>query len=163
MSTRFTGYCPAPNGRCRRPESAQAISLFAPGVMGRISPLGVANNLTEVRNYFFGVVGDTGISQPSAIFRALVPRDDCVWVEVDITFQIPSGPVSTRQVGFFRFNANNQIVSFDLTMPNYGAANLALGVDPQNPFVVEALADAVCQQHNTYCDVSPHSHRAMWT
>ena len=107
-----------------------------------------------VRSIDRGVVSSP---PPSAIFRALVPRDDRVWVEVDITFQIPSGPVRIRQVGFFRFNANNQIVSFDLTMPNYGAANLALGVDPQNPFVVEALADAVCQQHNTYCASSPQS------
>jgi hypothetical protein len=137
------------------PESAQASSLFAPGVKGRISPLGEANDLTQVRNYFFGVVGDTSLTQPSAIFRVLVPRDDRVWVEVDIAFQLPSGLVRIRQVGFFRFNANNQIVSFDLTMPNYGAFAEANGVDVKIPAVVQALANQVCQRHNTYCASSP--------
>src|SRR5262249_36499884 len=105
--------------------STVADSLFASAVRGRVTPLGEGAGLTRVKQYFFGVVRlflrDVSL-EVTIDMRSLAAAGEQVWVDVNITVsdQARATPreLQVHQVGFFRFNAANQIISFDLTMPN---------------------------------------------
>ena len=135
-------------------QSATIDALFNSGVSGRLSPIGTAKGLTEVKSLFYwdGVVPPG--YQTTINFVSLVPKNDRVWVEVDIQTQTvtPGGPQrKLRQVGSFRFNTSDQVIGFDLTMPYFGKAQAAFGIDATNPAVLNALEQQACQRYMTYC------------
>jgi hypothetical protein len=145
------GYLPS---RVLETGSTAPDSLFSPNVQGRVTPLGGANDLATVKDYFFGL-NNIIFSGPvsSFTFNSLVAVNDQVFVDVDINFaQLPVPgsvqPPTLHQIGFFRFNSANQIVSFDLTIPRLGAALGSEGVDLTNPnarsdFIFRACATAL--------------------
>ena len=110
-------------------------SLFSSTeVKGRIAPLGAAHDLETLKTYFFGFSPPSDQSTvPSIVtgvtFRAITEKSRSVAVEVDIEFG-PTAlgqlqgiqPYKLREVGFFTFDKQNRITSFDLTIPYLDAA-----------------------------------------
>jgi hypothetical protein len=126
-------------------------SLFSPNVVGRVTPLGDAPDLATVKDYFFGlnnIISSGPVS--SFTFNSLVAVNDQVFVDVDINFAqgqlLPPNvqPPELHQIGFFRFNSANQIISFDLTIPYLGAALGSEGLDVTNPNAASNLINGTC-------------------
>jgi len=116
-------------------------NIFAPDVRGRVTPVGQLHDPEAVNEYFFGLAS-TPLSRVTRVeFPSLVASDDKVAVEVDIHFK-GSGATpdfTLRQTGFFTFNEEDRVVSFDLTILNLGAA-----VNPKSEAEREANIQSVC-------------------
>ena len=116
-------------------------NIFAPDVHGRVTPVGQLHDPEAVNEYFFGLAS-TPMSRVSQVtFQSLVASGDLVAVEVDIQFR-GSGETrdfKLRQTGFFTFNEEDRVKSFDLTILNLGAA-----VNPKSEAEKVANIDSVC-------------------
>lgn len=116
-------------------------NIFAPDVHGRVTPVGQLHDPEAVNEYFFGLAS-TPMSRVSQVtFQSLVASGDLVAVEVDIQFR-GSGETrdfKLRQTGFFTFNEEDRVKSFDLTILNLGAA-----VNPKSEAEKEANIQSVC-------------------
>ena len=103
-------------------------------VGGRVTPVGHFPGFEAAVEYFYGLAGAPGLRVENVKFDSLIAGDDKVGVEVHIFFcrlpdggcdqTHPIGPSSftLTQMGFFRFNKDNKIMSFDLSILNMGAA-----------------------------------------
>jgi hypothetical protein len=106
---------------------------------GRVTPAGHFPGFEAAVEYFYGLAGAPGLRVEKVTIESLISGEDKVAVEVHIFFcQLPDGGCDSTQavgpssftltqMGFFRFNYENKIVSFDLSILNMGAA-----VDPKN-------------------------------
>src|SRR5262245_53196202 len=115
--------------------------IFDSTVRGRVTPVGQFEDFELVNEYFFALAS-TPLSRVSTItFQSLVAGGDKVAVEVDVQFK---GTVGTpdfklRQTGFYTFNDEDRVVSFDLTILNLGAA-----VNPKSDAERDANIEQVC-------------------
>lgn len=117
-------------------------NIFASNVHGRVTPVGQLHDPEAVNEYFFGLAS-TPLSRVSEVtFQSLVAAGDLVAVEVDIQFRAGSGGTGDfklRQTGFFKFNEEDRIISFDLTILNLGAA-----VNPKSEAEKDSNIQNVC-------------------
>jgi hypothetical protein len=103
-------------------------------VRGRVTPVGQFPGFEAAVEYFYGLASAPGLRVANVTIDSLIAGDDKVAVKVNIFFcQLPdggcdptqlNGPSSftLTQTGFFRFNSDNKIISFDLSIQNLGAA-----------------------------------------
>ncbi len=109
--------------------------LFEKSVIrGRVTPVGQFSDFEGVVEYFYGLAGAPGTRVENVTIKSLIAGDDKAAVQVDIFFcQLPAGGCDPTQVigptsftltqtGFFRFNGDDKIISFDLSILNLGAA-----------------------------------------
>ena len=139
-------------------SNVAANSIFAPAVVGRVTPFGVAGGLRRVEEYFFGAVKvlDPNAQVSNIHFNSIVARDDQVWVDVNIpvtTSQVFQSP-ELHEVGFFRFNDSNQIVSFDLTITQFATA-IATVFDPGDAATNDGLIAFTCHAVTGRCTALP--------
>jgi hypothetical protein len=114
--------------------------IFDPAVRGRVTPVGQFLHAEAVNEYFFGLATTPTSRVTRVEFHSLAASGDKVAVEVDIHFERSSGGGFTlRQTGFFAFNADDRVSSFDLTILNLGAA-----VNPRSDAEREANIRGVC-------------------
>jgi hypothetical protein len=116
-------------------------NIFDPTVRGRVTPVGQFDHSEAVNEYFFALASTPLSRVTSVAFPSLVTQGDKVAVEVDIQFKgkPPTPDFKLRQTGFFTFNEEDRIVSFDLTILNLGAA-----VNPKSDAEKEANIANVC-------------------
>lgn len=108
-------------------------NIFQKGVVqGRVAPLGAYTDFNSAYEYFYAL-GETALTHIAKIdFRSLIAGDDKVGVEVDLhvcryPFQLcdlktGENMFILKETGFFTFNEENRIISFDLVIPNLNAA-----------------------------------------
>jgi hypothetical protein len=116
--------------------------IFDSSVKGRVTPVGQFHDIHAVDEYFFGLAVTPTTRVTDVQFKSLTVSGDKVAVEVDISFEptVPAGRAFTlRQTGFFSFNEQDLVVSFDLTILNLGAA-----VNPKSVAEQEANIAGVC-------------------
>lgn len=101
-------------------------------VKGRVTPAGKYNDFEGAVEYFYGLALTPQTRMDDIKVRSIVASGDMVAVEVDLhACQTPyegcdpSVPVggnnsTIRQTGFYQFNDNDKIISFDLTILNLG-------------------------------------------
>ena len=116
-------------------------TIFAPTVHGRVTPVGQLHDPEAVNEYFFGLASTPMSRVTRTTFQSLVASGDKVAVEVDIQFKgnAATPDFKLRQTGFFTFNDEDRVVSFDLTILNLGAA-----VNPKSDAEREANIQSVC-------------------
>jgi len=97
--------------------------IFAPDVRGRVTPLGKFIGFQGTLEYFYGLSAAQNIVS-QVFIKSLVSTGDKVSVEVDIFFNYPppQTPQNLTQMGFYTFNSDNLVSSFDLVILNLGAA-----------------------------------------
>jgi len=98
--------------------------IFDTNVRGRVTPLGKFIGFQGTQEYFYGLSAAQNVVTQVNI-RSLVSTGDKVSVEVDIFFNRPpeaGGPQNLTQTGFYRFNNDNLVISFDLAILNLGKA-----------------------------------------
>jgi hypothetical protein len=116
-------------------------SIFDPTVRGRVTPVGQFEEAEAVNEYFFALASTPMSRVTKTTFQSLVASGDKVAVEVDIHFrQTGGGEFTLRQTGFYTFNAEDRVVSFDLAILNLGAA-----VNPRSDAEKDANIQSVCQ------------------
>ena len=118
--------------------------IFDPHVDGRVTPIGHFHDPEGVNEYFFGLASTPTSRVVAVDFPSVVASGDKVAIEVDIHFDRPLLPPPTRfltlrQTGFFTFNTNDRVISFDLTILNLGKA-----VNPTSVPEQEANIASVC-------------------
>ncbi len=104
-------------------------------IRGRVTPAGAYYDMEAVIEYFYAFAY-TGITRVDAVkINKIVAAGDIVAVDVDLHFcgipYIACDPsiakdmfnTTLRQTGFYTFNDDNKVVSFDLTIPNLGEAH----------------------------------------
>ncbi len=104
-------------------------------VKGRVNPAGAYGDFEAAIEYFYALAY-TGASMVDSVeVLSLVASGDKVAVEVDIHFcnapynacnpavKVDASNTTLRQTGFYTFNANDKVISFDLTIPNLGKAH----------------------------------------
>jgi len=111
--------------------------IFAANVRGRVTPVGSFESFEGVVEYFYGLASTSII--PSVNFVTLVADGNKVSVRVDILFNgTETQPThNLTETGYFVFNDENKIVSFDLAILNLGAI-----IDPPvqaQPLVIQQL------------------------
>jgi SnoaL-like domain len=129
------------------PNSVQVITgqksvahIFAAGVRGRVTPVGHFHDEQAVSEYFFGLAATPTSRVTTATMRSLAVSGDKVAVEVDIHFEkLAGGGFTLRQTGFFTFDDDDLVSSFDLSILNLGAA-----VNPTSAAEREASIQGVC-------------------
>ncbi|HEV8548890.1 MAG TPA: hypothetical protein VGQ57_07680 [Polyangiaceae bacterium] len=116
-------------------------------VKGRVTPVGQFPDFSAVVEYFYALAVTPGSIVDGVKFRSLLSGDDQVSIAVDIHFcrspdqvcdpDVPNSDTSQTltQVGFFRFNKQNRVISMDLNILNLGKAS-----DPPNDPAVHAAA-----------------------
>jgi hypothetical protein len=117
-------------------------NIFDPAVRGRVTPVGQFEHSEAVSEYFFALASTPLSRVTDTTFHSLVAGGDKVAVEVDVHFKgARDGPSFTlRQTGFFTFNEEDRVTSFDLTILNLGAA-----VNPKSDAEKDANIASVCQ------------------
>jgi hypothetical protein len=122
---------PAPKAVLENPETASNIFEQA-AVKGRVTPAGEYDDFEGAIEYFYGLALTPASRVDSIKFRSMVSSDDKVAVEVDLHFcnapytgcdiAVANGGnnKTIRQTGFYTFNKNDKVVSFDLTILNLG-------------------------------------------
>jgi hypothetical protein len=116
-----------------------------------VTPLGEFPGFVVAEEYFYGLAS-AGDRVEFVNFTSLISSDDKVGVQVDIFFcrqasPCTDGPVGQKagygytltQTGFYTFNGNNKIISFDLSILNLGAA-----IDPTTDQQREAAILQTC-------------------
>lgn len=103
-------------------------------VRGRVTPLGTYAGFESAIEYFYGLSGAPGGRVENVTIRSLVASNDKVAVTVHILLcMLPGGGCDTSQpvtaasttlvqTGFFQFNGEDRIITFDLALQNLGAA-----------------------------------------
>ena len=117
--------------------------IFDDHVAGRVTPVGEFDHPEAVNEYFFGLASTPTSKVVAVDFKSLAASGDKVAVEVDITFDRPANPtkrfLTLRQTGFFTFNDDDRVISFDLAILNLGAA-----VNPTSDAEKETNIQTVC-------------------
>jgi hypothetical protein len=114
--------------------------IFDPAVMGRVTPAGEFHDSEAVNEYFFGLATTPTSHVTSTTMQSLAVSGDKVAVEVDIRFvRADTTGFTLRQTGFFTFNDDDRVTSFDLSILNLGAA-----VNPHSVAEQEANIQGVC-------------------
>jgi hypothetical protein len=103
-------------------QNTALASQFAPSVRGRVTPVGKFNDFNGVLEYFYALAIQPGSPVISVNFKALISTGDKVGVRVDILFNNSGSLRNLTQTGFYQFNSNNQVTTFDLAILNLGAA-----------------------------------------
>ena len=100
---------------------------------GRVTPVGTFPGFEAAVEYFYGLAGAPGLRVEKVSIDSVLAGEDKVAVKVNLFFcQLPDGgcdqtravglsSFTLTQTGFYRFNSDNKIVSFDLTILNMGA------------------------------------------
>jgi hypothetical protein len=149
---------PANVGVLADPTSVEHI--FQQGVVkGRISPAGTFGDFEGVLEYFYGLVSSPLSRSDGIKIRSIVASGDKVAIEVDIHFcnapldnpalvamcdpDVPTndglGVNSTfRETGFFTFNADDRIISFDLALLNLGLVADSLTPEQRTQRIINA-------------------------
>jgi len=116
-------------------------------VKGRVTPLGQFPDYSAVVEYFYALAVTPGSIVDGVKFRSLLSGEDQVSIAIDIHFcrspdqvcdpDVPNSDTSQTltQVGFYRFNKQNRVISMDLNILNLGKAS-----DPPNDPAVHAAA-----------------------
>ncbi|MEY4587992.1 MAG: Pithovirus sibericum, partial [Pseudomonadota bacterium] len=122
---------PAPKAVLEDPANAANIFEQA-AIKGRVTPAGEYDDFEGAIEYFYGLALTPASRVDGIKVRSIVASDDKVAVEVDLHFcgapytgcdtEIADGGnnKTIRQTGFYTFNKNDKIVSFDLTILNLG-------------------------------------------
>jgi len=113
--------------------------IFDSSVRGRVTPVGSFGDFDGVVEYFYGLAAPTPI--PVVNFPTLIAEGNKVGVRVDLLFNGTTDIHNLTQTGFFTFNSNNLIISFDLTILNLGAI-----IDPPvaaQPFVIQQVCSTL--------------------
>jgi hypothetical protein len=114
--------------------------IFDDSVTGRVTPAGHFHDEQAVNEYFFALASTPTSRVVRVQMQSLAASGDKVAVEVDIFFERTDGTAFTlRQTGFFTFNKQNRVISFDLTILNLGAA-----VNPRSDAEREANIQGLC-------------------
>ncbi|RYZ56175.1 MAG: hypothetical protein EOP07_12915 [Proteobacteria bacterium] len=116
-------------------DSANAAHLFEiTGVKGRVTPVGKFTDFSGVVEYFYALAANPQNHVFETTIKSLLGDGDSVAVAVDLSFckndvadcsklDLPTKRKNTlSEVGTFVFNRQNKIISFDLIIPNLGAA-----------------------------------------
>lgn len=104
-------------------QNTALATQFAPTVRGRVTPVGKFNDFNGVLEYFYALAIQPGNPVVAVDLKALISTGDKVGVRVDILFNNSvTGLKNLTQTGFFQFNSNNQVFTFDLAILNLGAA-----------------------------------------
>src|SRR5262249_36555743 len=107
---------------------------------GRGERVGHVQDEQAVNEYFFGLAATPTSRVTTVTFRSLAVSGDKVAVEVDVHFEkLAGGGFTLRQTGFFTFNDDDLVSSFDLSILNLGAA-----VNPTSDAEREASIQGVC-------------------
>ena len=97
--------------------------IFDVTAMGRVTPAGEFHDHEAVNEYFFGLATTPTSHVTSTTMQSLAVSGDKVAVEVDIHFvRADTTTFTLRQTGFFTFNDQDLVTSFDLAILNLGAA-----------------------------------------
>jgi hypothetical protein len=103
-------------------------------IQGRVVPAGSYNNFASATEYFYALAETPVQYVDKVTFKTLLAAEDKVAVRVDIHFcRLPftdcdlnatnnDKVVTLTEEGFFTFNEFNRIISFDVIIPNLGAA-----------------------------------------
>jgi hypothetical protein len=143
---------PTPLRILSTPPQVDVSNLFEQAyIQGRVTPAGEFDGFVLAEEYFYGLAS-AGARVEFVNFTSLISSDDKVGVQVDIFFcqqasPCTDGPVGQKagygytltQTGFFTFNGNNKIITFDLSILNLGAA-----VDPTTDQQREAAILQTC-------------------
>jgi len=114
--------------------------IFDVTAMGRVTPAGEFHDHEAVNEYFFGLATTPTSHVTSTTMQSLAVSGDKVAVEVDIHFvRNDTTSFTLRQTGFFTFNDQDLVTSFDLAILNLGAA-----VNPHSVAEQEANIQGVC-------------------
>lgn len=114
--------------------------IFDVAVRGRVTPVGQFHDAEAVNEYFFGLATTPTSHVTGVEMQSLAVSGDKVAVEVDIRFaRAAGGGFTLRQTGFFTFNDDDRVTSFDLSILNLGAA-----VNPHSDAEREANIAGVC-------------------
>jgi hypothetical protein len=115
-------------------------NIFDSSVRGRVTPVGSFTGFDGVVEYFYGLAAPTFI--PVLNFPTLIAEGNKVGVRVDLLFNGTNQPLhNLTQTGFFTFNSNNLIVSFDLAILNLGA--IIDVPEAARPFVIQQLCNTL--------------------
>ena len=132
--------------------SGQLPDVLAPDVRGRVNPVGVFNDLSGVIEYFYGLGGaaanpTTFVSEVN--FPYILADENTVFARSDVTYHDMNGVKPDFNItlwGFYRFNDEGTISSFDIS-----AVNLGKTLDPpvvgRDQFINELCGGAMqaCQ------------------
>lgn len=153
-------------------------------IQGRVLPAGSYNNFASATEYFYALAQTPVKHVDKVTFKTLMADGEHVAVRVDLHFcgapfddcqmDLPNAGqgITVTEEGFFTFNEFNRIISFDLIIPNAGAAFdapdtkkdhdsailqlcVALTVVNQNPLTGEALKDGSCHSYFATPDKFP--------
>jgi hypothetical protein len=106
--------------------------IFDATAKGRVTPAGEFHDHEAVNEYFFALATTPTSHVVSTTMQSLVVSGDKVAVEVDIKFvRTDTSTFTLRQTGFFTFNDDDLVTSFDLSILNLGAAVNARSVAEQ--------------------------------
>src|SRR5215471_17674841 len=94
-------------------------NIFDVTAMGRVAPVGEFHDHAAVNEYFFALATTPNTTVVSTTMQSLTVSGDKVAVEVDIKFvRSDASTFTLRQTGFFTFNDNDLVTSFDLSILN---------------------------------------------
>jgi hypothetical protein len=125
-----------PNSKAVLADHSSVSHIFEASVVrGRVSPAGAYEDFEAAIEYFYALAY-TGASMVDSVeILSSVASGDKVAVEVDIHFcnapfnacnpavKVDASNTTLRQTGFYTFNANDKVISFDLIIPNLGKAH----------------------------------------
>jgi SnoaL-like domain len=115
-------------------------NIFDSTVVGRVTPVGQFHDAQMVTEYFFALASTPTSKVTQVKVQSLLVDGSKVAIEVDIHFErTTGGPMTLRQTGFFTFNEQDRVVSFDLAILNLGAA-----VNPTSDAEREGNIQGVC-------------------
>lgn len=133
-------------------DISNASHIFEQAVVkGRVTPAGHYDDFEGAVEYFYGLALTPQSRVDDIKVRSIVASGDKVAVEIDLHFcsapytgcdpNIPTSANSNtlRQTGFYTFNANDKVISFDLTILNLGKSS-----DPKTPEERAARIIGVC-------------------
>ena len=150
--------------KVRKSTGAVPLSHFRPFALSHlVSELVERPRLRDFEGaveYFYGLALTPGLRADGVKMRSLVASEDKVAVEVDIHFcrqpfsgcdpNVPEGGNNhtLRQTGFFTFNANDRIISFDLTILNLGKATDLTTEQEQTETIVNVCTALTTAHYN---------------
>ncbi len=161
-------------------------------IQGRVVPAGAYNNFTSAMEYFYALAETPLQWIDKVTFKTLMAEGDKVALRVDLHFckspftdcqpDVPNSAqgVTLTEEGFFTFNELNRIISFDLIIPNLGAAFdppendkktrdtnilqlcVALTVVNQNPLTGDAIKGGTCNSYFATPDKFPTADQSKY-
>jgi len=124
--------------------------LFSPNISGRITPVGIFDDLEGTIEYFYALSASTGGKVQSIDVVDIITQGSTVASRVDILFNATdvTGPhyYNLTQTGFFHFDDEGRILEYDLTILRLGKY-----ADPVVTSNETLYKEEICEVAQLYC------------